>query len=113
MDLPICDACGEPVVATLCGTNPSSPASKIAIAAVLVAAHKRLAHECPHLSSTGVDQAPSGDGKVWECDACGWRHRSVRQADGSHLMVPAGLAVGGFVSADDAPVWGERGRVIC
>lgn len=45
MDLPICELCGERVVATLCGTRPSSPESQAAVSAVLLAVHKRLAHE--------------------------------------------------------------------
>ena len=34
MELPVCDVCGETVVATLCGTRPSSPESREAISAV-------------------------------------------------------------------------------
>lgn len=31
---------------------------------------------CTHESSTGVDQ-DFGPDKVWACDGCGWRHRTV------------------------------------
>lgn len=34
--------------------------------------------ECSHPSSSGVDQAPFGDDKVWRCDVCGARYRSVK-----------------------------------
>lgn len=42
---------------------------------------------CGHPSSTGIDQAPDDEMKVWRCDSCGWLHRSVRQDDGTHRMV--------------------------
>jgi hypothetical protein len=36
---------------------------------------------CPHWSATGEDQS-TGDDKVYVCDACGARFRTVRDADG-------------------------------
>lgn len=42
---------------------------------------------CEHLSATGVDQA-EGPAKVWQCDVCGWRFRSI--TDGG-ITVQIGL----------------------
>lgn len=39
----------------------------------------RLVTPCTHESSTGVDQATIGPDKVWACDGCGWRHRTVME----------------------------------
>lgn len=46
MDAPVCDVCGEVVVAMLCrGKRPLTPESAAAINEVILAAHKRMAHE--------------------------------------------------------------------
>jgi hypothetical protein len=41
-------------------------------------------YECDHPSASGVDQAPFGPDKVWRCDVCGWRYRSI-PVDGGPL----------------------------
>lgn len=42
--------------------------------------------ECPHLSATGVDQAPVGPAKVWRCDGCGRRYRERPVDDGTEVV---------------------------
>lgn len=61
--------------------------------------------ECSHPSSSGVDQAPFGDDKVWRCDVCGARYRSVKVDGCLRRAVPvsedhARPCVGSF-AADD------------
>ena len=51
--------------------------------------HARTHERCKHESSTGVDASPFGDRKVWSCDMCGWRYRSIRRADGTDVMESA------------------------
>lgn len=44
-ELPICPDCGERVVASLCGTKPPGVESKQALDEILLAMHRKLAHE--------------------------------------------------------------------
>jgi hypothetical protein len=56
----------------------------------IVAAEFDDKDRCEHLSATGVDDDDLKDPeKVWECDTCGWRYRSVKDARGISREVPA------------------------
>lgn len=68
------------------------PDNKVAryIAEEVIAAEFDDTDACEHLSATGVDDVASGPEKVWECDVCGWRYRSVPIDGGPiHRDVPA------------------------
>lgn len=70
---PVCDICGERVQARLCGTRAMSREDVEAIQAILLAAHKMLAHRCD-----GVFPCPLGHEQHYymrssgrmECDVC-------------------------------------------
>lgn len=56
----------------------------------VVAAEFDDKRRCEHLSATGIDDTDLGDPeKVWECDTCGWRYRSVKDERGISREVPA------------------------
>ena len=44
VEMPTCLACGQQVVANLCGATPRTPESVAAIQAILLAGHDRIAH---------------------------------------------------------------------
>jgi hypothetical protein len=44
-ELPVCPDCGERVVASLCGTKPTGAESQQALNDILLAMHRKLAHE--------------------------------------------------------------------
>lgn len=47
-EFPVCDVCGEQVTARVCGMRkPMTDKTAAALSAVLLAVHKRMAHEPP------------------------------------------------------------------